>query len=730
MKIKNTKQALVASFLVFIMCLTMFVGSTFAWFTDSVTSARNTIVSGNLDVELKYRTWNTATNAWNEYAPVTTSTKIFNEGALYEPGYTEVVKFKVENVGSLSFKYNFNVNVYDETEGDSVEGGKFKLSDYLYTGIANNIANSTEAVSAAQNKLSTGFVMRSDKPLEKNESEEFVLVLTMPTTVGNAANYKKGGQQPSIDLGVTLVATQYTSEFDDFGNQYDNGAKYPHVSAPAALPTGGATANESIVLGTNSNLEVTVPVEVVNNIVSNSTTTVSSVSLVHTVPEVDTTNNSVKFDSIELVDQNNNVVDLEDLNNTTPVQVVLPVQNSFNNGETVSIYHDGVLVAVATVVNGEIKYECNHFCEVEIVKAPFADGKGTQDDPFIISNLNDMLKIGDMSNVYCYYKVKDGVNEIDALGGKIYVDLCGSFDGNGVTFKNMSDGLFNKVYGVPGGKAQGSVTVENFSVEYTNASPHGAIRYNYAENMTLRNIKVTGTIENTYNTSSFLDYGSCGIDKVVNVSIDNCHSDATVIITGGNASGFVGHYYCSTNSIFVVTNSSFTGHLYSSNGVKGCKEFCGTSMNFDISFNGVTVKGNGVVYDAEKSHAIKVNTGTLPEKYGVFTVAKEVNYDHAEAQFIVGPNGNGTTVIGGYFCANYIVEAPVVDGDNLKTVNVKYYDIYCNKAGVTETGISADGKEFNIVNDLYNQEIGGASVRLVQYDADNNIISITAWKIK
>ena len=50
---KHTKRALLASILSVVLCVAMLVGSTFAWFTDSVTSGNNKIVAGNLDVELE-----------------------------------------------------------------------------------------------------------------------------------------------------------------------------------------------------------------------------------------------------------------------------------------------------------------------------------------------------------------------------------------------------------------------------------------------------------------------------------------------------------------------------------------------------------------------------------------------------------------------------------------------------------------------------------------------------
>ena len=48
---KNMRKAL-ALLLSLLLCCSMLVGTTFAWFTDSVTSNNNIIKSGNLDVEL------------------------------------------------------------------------------------------------------------------------------------------------------------------------------------------------------------------------------------------------------------------------------------------------------------------------------------------------------------------------------------------------------------------------------------------------------------------------------------------------------------------------------------------------------------------------------------------------------------------------------------------------------------------------------------------------------
>ena len=51
---KSTKRTLLSSVLSLVLCMAMLIGTTFAWFTDSVTSGNNIIKSGNLVIELEF----------------------------------------------------------------------------------------------------------------------------------------------------------------------------------------------------------------------------------------------------------------------------------------------------------------------------------------------------------------------------------------------------------------------------------------------------------------------------------------------------------------------------------------------------------------------------------------------------------------------------------------------------------------------------------------------------
>ncbi len=225
-KQKSTKRALLMSGLALLMCVSMFIGSTFAWFTDSVKTGVNSIVSGNLDVELYYQ--NDSTTGWTK--PTETS-NIFKKDALWEPGHTEVIKLKVVNEGSLALKYQFAINILGESLGINVDNETFKLSDYIHFAILEGERTLTreeaveQAESAGVNKLSSKYSQTSF--LEKNGDEEIVtMVVYMPESVGNKANYKTGTAAPTITLGLHLFATQYTYESDSYGIDYDEGAPW------------------------------------------------------------------------------------------------------------------------------------------------------------------------------------------------------------------------------------------------------------------------------------------------------------------------------------------------------------------------------------------------------------------------------------------------------------------------------------------------------------------------
>ena len=123
----NTKKSLIFSALSLILCCALLIGTTFAWFTDSVTNTGNKIQAGTLDIEVEYRT-----SLEGEWKTLDNATDLFGaEGTLFEPGHTRVVELKIKNAGNLALKYKIGMNVVSETAGINKAGNPYKLSDYL-----------------------------------------------------------------------------------------------------------------------------------------------------------------------------------------------------------------------------------------------------------------------------------------------------------------------------------------------------------------------------------------------------------------------------------------------------------------------------------------------------------------------------------------------------------------------------------------------------------------------
>lgn len=238
-KSKNTKRALLASILSMMLCTALLIGSTFAWFTDSVTSGRNQIVAGNLDVAMDYAVLN-ADGSFKEWKTVDSETSLFDENTLWEPGYTQVVYLKIRNVGSLSLNYKLSVNVENEHQGtrynkETQSSEFFKLSDYLKFGAVTDWDGTTvyadraaaRAAIGEAGKLKNYSTTGSIKASEKDTDIKYVaLVVYMPEEVGDEANHRSGSNEyiPWIDLGIKLEASQMMDENDSFSNDYDKNA--------------------------------------------------------------------------------------------------------------------------------------------------------------------------------------------------------------------------------------------------------------------------------------------------------------------------------------------------------------------------------------------------------------------------------------------------------------------------------------------------------------------------
>lgn len=258
----TTKKALFISTCALLFSMLMMAGSTFAWFTDSVSTGTNTITTGKLDVQLLH------TNAKvTEAKAVEQSTLLFTDedgkAIEWEPGTVAYENFKVKNTGDLALNYRLAL---DLNNANTIAGTDISLKDVLKVKVVKGGVEA-EDVSKYALQSAEGFVSVTDgqisipeqaqdpaeqKLLQKGSegasSQTYgVIVYWQPNAETdykyNLANYSDkdssgktidktsdGNDHLTIDLGVSLGATQAPEESDSSGNDYDREATYPAAS--------------------------------------------------------------------------------------------------------------------------------------------------------------------------------------------------------------------------------------------------------------------------------------------------------------------------------------------------------------------------------------------------------------------------------------------------------------------------------------------------------------------
>ena len=290
----TTKKALFISTCALLFSMLMMAGSTFAWFTDSVSSGTNTITTGKLDVQLLHTNQHVTTAK-----EVGQNTLLFmdedGESIDWEPGAVVYENFTVKNTGDLALNYRLAL---DLNNANTIAGTTKSLKDVLKVKVG-GVKAADVSDDALQN--AEGFVSVTDgqisipeqvndlakqKLLQKGSEGASgktygVIVYWQPDPKKdyeyNLSNYpdkdtagkpidktSDGKAELSIDLGVSLGATQAPEESDSNGSDYDREATYPAASVSeftSALEkaksgdtielTGSISLNETITVNKN-----------------------------------------------------------------------------------------------------------------------------------------------------------------------------------------------------------------------------------------------------------------------------------------------------------------------------------------------------------------------------------------------------------------------------------------------------------------------------------------------
>lgn len=221
---KKTKRSLLFSGLALMMSALLLAGTTFAWFTDSVTNKGNTIQAGNLAVTFQYRDLNDA-NAWQPVPDAADEAGALFTDQLWEPGYSYGYDFKVSNptanrTGVLAFNYQLQVSNIQTTSTSGADIAKV-LDVYVTTNIkATDLSDYTYV--GTLDELRTGkVVFNSDKVMQGGFEDVFSVVIKMQDSAQN--EYQNCG----VTFDLNLLAKQAPYEEDGFGNpNYDENTGY------------------------------------------------------------------------------------------------------------------------------------------------------------------------------------------------------------------------------------------------------------------------------------------------------------------------------------------------------------------------------------------------------------------------------------------------------------------------------------------------------------------------
>ncbi len=254
---KQTKNAIISSVLALVMCVSCFIGTTFAWFTDMATSKGNIIQTGDLDVEMYWSNEMLVADSadWEKAAGKT----VFNFNNWY-PGYTDVKYIKVANEGDINLKWELLIEA---------NGSVTPLSDvidvYYITPVTSEVTTLDGFASAGN--LTT--VMTNKKAasgtLDAGKDTILAIALHMDENAGNA--YNNGMSLCDAGFSLKLVATQLLGEFnyaaDENEEQWFNGIN--NFSATASLDGvdtfNGALKND-VTIGDVSGVNATLPADV------------------------------------------------------------------------------------------------------------------------------------------------------------------------------------------------------------------------------------------------------------------------------------------------------------------------------------------------------------------------------------------------------------------------------------------------------------------------------------
>ena len=306
-------QTYFTSLLCLVLCVVMFFGTTYAWFTSEVNNVNNEIYIGILDVEMEKAL---EAGKWASLSEVdvkgNNKTNLFDRNIRWEPGYTTLETIRIVNKGDLAFRYTlaFTDGKFADKTNAALQDDAWKevakhFDVWVYDHGANKNAAPTatsydQIISNGSGWMSAGSLVDvlsgkavfsgEMKEVRKPAPQETTAAAATETTATEATEPVNPGTTDGIaaehtytialhmkedadtsvmghkiTMNVKLIAYQMTQEADDFGNQYDKMAATAE-ELNEALKAGGKVALATDIHLVDTKIEVPKDVTAVLNL--------------------------------------------------------------------------------------------------------------------------------------------------------------------------------------------------------------------------------------------------------------------------------------------------------------------------------------------------------------------------------------------------------------------------------------------------------------------------------
>ena len=767
MKKRSLKQRLVAATLALVMLLSSLLGTTFAWFTDSVTSGGNKIQSGNLEIDLLHKV-NSGWVSLKEH----TDHKVFDYDK-WEPGYTRVESLKVANLGSLALKYKLSLEaaVGTATVGKNGE----KLSDVIDVYILGEDSNGTSFETIKNSWVYKGTLTQvlknpanffSGELLPTGEDSSTVAVGSKVISIALHMQEEAGNEYQKLSVGdiyVNLIATQSSYENDSFDDKYDEDAIFPELNIGGlSIPVStldGKTINGTELIGNGVGAIIPAGVAVEDGVDK----------LVLSVSEKEKSDANLTLNDDEVLRPLN--VHMEGVSESNTMPMTIKIKKAMAAGLNIGNYklfhvENGVsnqMTAVNSLseldahnefyydpATGDVTLAMATFSEVALVaEQPKWEGNrdytwyNTTDTVLTIANSDQLAAFGaivggmdgqtqdsfngktvkliadinigdtDSENGYVFYPVgywnsegtyeKNTAEATEALSSGFYT-FEGTFDGNGHTIANF----YQNTWEMKGDHNWYDPIKEQYYRD--GMGLFGKVYGGTVKNLTVKNFSSDGEITTTGTIAAYADCGA----TFENIAIFNCNPRVYNIGNGGIV-GCVG-WYANDEHTAPVTFKNIT--------VDNTNKISALWGSWDVACGGLV----GQYYPTSGQESAIDNGGIYMENCHIAAQIDVYNdvcanyqyYAYRYAGILIGSVRENVTVDGHVY--------PNMDGIKAKDCTVHYGDwndyYYCEIVANSLASYTHD-HQMSRLTQVASVDVANKTV--VTLDGETKDISTSGW---